>query len=399
MERAAVFAVPTPARVTFAFARQWDARLFALAICFVPVSIAITETFLAGALLFRIAAIVRKRARIAVPGVFWFWLVWAGLEVIAWLRSPGLRTGWGEMRHLLLIAALFLLVPALSGVADRIAVWRGLVITASVSSFYLIGHFFFELATYHGPLDPVVYLRGGGLLHHWMIYATVEILVFAGLLELRHYYPEERRWLLIALAVNTVAIVLSLTRTLWICALLVLILHLAWHGSRWLWLTPLIAVGFLALPGAVRSRVIESENAGYYANAERIQMLEVGWRMIREHPLSGVGPGRVEETYTSYLAPGDPVPAYHGHLHNNLVQLAAEFGIPAAVAAAVFVVALGVALYSRNRDDEEPGLQFLRRAALLGLVGFVAAGMFDYTYGHSLGLILCAFVLLYNGAP
>ena len=38
--------------------------------------------------------------------------------------------------------------------------------------------------------------------------------------------------------------------------------------------------------------------------------------------------------------------------------------------------------------------QFLCRAALLALTGFLAAGMFDYTYGHSLGLILVGFVAL-----
>lgn len=399
MEAAAISPVPIRSRPKFAFAGAWDARLFALAICFVPVSIAIAEIFLGGSLLFRIAALARKRERATLPRVFWFWLVWAGFELVAWLQSPELRAGWGEMRHLLLIAALFLLVPTIESVPDRIAVWRGLVIAASVSSAFLIGHFFFQLATYRGPLDPVVYLRGGGLLHHWMIYSTVEIVVFAGLLELCHYYPEEHRWLLPALALNGTAIVLSLTRTLWICALLVLILHLAWHGSRWLWLTPLIAVGLLALPGAVRSRVIESANPGYYANAERIQMLQVGWRMIRQHPLTGVGPGRVEETYIGYLAPDDPVPAYHGHLHNNLVQLGAQFGIPVAIAAVVFVVALAGALYSCNSRAGDRRSQFLRRSALLGLAGFVAAGMFDYTYGHSLGLILCGFALLGPLAP
>ena len=31
---------------------------------------------------------------------------------------------------------------------------------------------------------------------------------------------------------------------------------------------------------------------------------------------------------------------------------------------------------------------------LLGLIGFLVAGMFDYTYGHSLALILLSFVVL-----
>ena len=38
--------------------------------------------------------------------------------------------------------------------------------------------------------------------------------------------------------------------------------------------------------------------------------------------------------------------------------------------------------------------RFLCRTALLGLTGFLVAGMFDYTYGHSLGLILLGFVTI-----
>jgi hypothetical protein len=41
----------------------------------------------------------------------------------------------------------------------------------------------------------------------------------------------------------------------------------------------------------------------------------------------------------------------------------------------------------------------LCRTALLGVLGFVVAGMFDYTYGHSLGLILLGFVALSPLAP
>lgn len=88
MEGAALSPVPTRSRPKFAFAGSRDTCLFALAICFVPISIAISESFLAGSLLFRIAAVARKRERISLPQVFWFWLAWAGLEVVAWLQSP-----------------------------------------------------------------------------------------------------------------------------------------------------------------------------------------------------------------------------------------------------------------------------------------------------------------------
>jgi O-antigen ligase len=123
-------------------------------------------------------------------------------------------------------------------------------------------------------------------------------------------------------------------------------------------------------------------------------MLRVGWRMIREHPVEGVGPGRVEGLYQHYLRAGETLPAYHGRLHNNIVQIAAQSGIPAAAAAILFAICLAWGLWKRQREAASHGEIFLCRGGLLSLVGFMAAGMLDYTYGHSLGLILPCFATL-----
>jgi lipopolysaccharide/colanic/teichoic acid biosynthesis glycosyltransferase/O-antigen ligase len=377
------------------YGHRTNAILLGLALCAVPVSIAVAEAFLAASLLWRTAELARHRAQPFVPRVFWFWLAWAALEVIVWLRSPEIRAGWGEIRHLLLIASLFLALPALDRVEDRVAVWRGIFATATVNSMFLIATFVSRLLYYRGELDPIVYLRTGGLLHHWMIYGIVEILVFGGLLEFLHLYPEERRWCAPVLAINSLAILLSLTRMLWICCLLLLVLHLAWRRSRWIWAVPAIPLmAFFLAPGPIRTRVTTSMHPDYYSNAERVQMLRVGWRMILDSPMTGVGPGLVEAKYRDYLSQTDPVPAYYGHLHNNLVQLAAEFGLPVTGAALLFVAALFHDLLKRHRRVIDRGNEFLLCTAVLGLIGFLAAGMFDYTYGHSLGLILLGFVVL-----
>jgi O-antigen ligase len=375
--------------------KKLDGCLLGLALCAAPVSIAVTETFLFASVLWRVTELARHRTKLYIPRVFWFWLAWATLEVLVWLHSPAMKAGQGEIRHLLLIASLFLALPALDRVADRVAVWRGVFLTATLSSSFLIGTFLWRLRYYRGELDPVVYLRTGGLLHHWMIYGIVEVLVFGGLLEFAHLYPEQRRWWAPALAINGVAIVVSLTRMLWVCCLLLLVLHLAWRRSRWIWAVPLIPFAAFLLAGSqVRSRITTSLDPDYYSNAERVQMLRVGWKMIRDRPVTGVGPGRVEELYTSYLSPADPAPAYHGHLHNNLVQLAAEFGLPLTGAAILFVAILFYDLRRRCQRARDRDSAFLSRTGMLGLIGFLVAGMFDYTYGHSLALILLSFVVL-----
>jgi O-antigen ligase len=377
---------------------SWPARrtcscLLILALCAVPASIAITEILLGLSLLFRLESLKQHRPKVQFPRVFWFWLAWAALELLSWLHSPEPKAGQGEIRHLLLVAALFLLIPSLS-LTDRVTAWRGIFFTSSLSSMVLIGTFAWRLHSPPPAIAPVIYLRNGGLVHHWMIYGSVEILVFAALLAFWHAYPEKRRYLMPVLAIAVVASVLSLTRMLWICCLLLWGLHLVWRRSRWIWAIPVVPLAlFFLSPGAVRARASDSAHLEYYSNAERLQMLRVGYRMIRAHPLTGVGPGRVHEFYRDYLSPADPVPAYYGHLHNNLVQIAAESGLPVASAAILFVVILFRDLLRQYRAAEDRHQRFLCCTALLGLTGYLAAGMFDYTYGHSLGLILLGFVV------
>jgi O-antigen ligase len=305
----------------------------------------------------------------------------------------------GEIRHLLLIAALFFLVSVSSEPQYWLTIWRVTFVTATAGSIALIAGFVIHAIRYRQRLmadaDPSLYLRTGGFLHHWMIFAVVEILVFAAMLRYDYRYPEHRRWLRPAFAIHGLAILLSLTRALWLGALLLVVIHIASRRPRWLCAVPALpAMAFLIAPAPVRYRIVESFQPDYYSNAERLQMWRVGLKMIREHPVFGVGPGRVESLYTSYLAPGDPVPSYHGHLHNDAIHLAAQFGLPVLAAAVLFVAALLRQLWRARKGAADRESLFLCDTALLGTIGFLAAGLTDYVYGHSLGLILLSYVAL-----
>jgi O-antigen ligase len=370
----------------------------AAALCAVPLSIALSEICLTVALASQLFQIVRRQKTIHVPRIFWYWLVWAGLEAVAWLRSPQLAAGLGEMRHLLLIAGLFLILPSVSRPTAAVTVWRWILVAATVGSSSVIAAFLARLVRYRHELagggDPAFYLRSGGLLHHWMVYAIVEVLVFAALLELRWTDGGNRRWLTAASAINGLAILLTLTRSLWLACLVILAIHLASRRSKWLWAVPLLPVAiFLLIPGPIHNRLTQSSQPEYYSNAERVQMLRVGWRMIRQHPLFGVGPGRVEELYARFLRPGETLPAYHGHLHNNAVQLGAQFGCFVLAGALVFLAVLIRDLLRAYTKARTPEQKFLCRCGLGGLAGFLTIGLMDYTYGHSLGLILVAFAI------
>jgi O-antigen ligase len=379
--------------------RRIDSITLSVALCAVPISIAVSEFFLVIAALARVIAIARGRESVYVPRVFWFWSAWAALEIVSWLHSPERGLGFGEIRHLLLLGVLFLTLPAIDGAEQKVAVWRGIFVTATVSSASVIIAFLARAVYYRREIamtsDPSLYLRTGGLLHHWMIYATIEILVFAALLEFWNLYPEHRRWLLPLLAIQCVAIVLSLTRMLWLCCLLLTAAHLLRQRSKWIWGLPFLPfLLFSIAPAGVKARVTQSFQPGYYSNAERLQMLRAGKAMVAAHPLSGVGAGRVEKLYAQFVPAGESIPAYHGHLHNNVVQLAAQFGIPVVLAAALFLAMLIRDLLRAYMCAPDRDARFVSRTALVAVAGFCAAGLVEYTYGHSLGLILLSFAAL-----
>jgi O-antigen ligase len=172
-------------------------------------------------------------------------------------------------------------------------------------------------------------------------------------------------------------------------------MHLLIRRSKWISALVALPAGvFLLIPGPVHSRIVDSSNSDYYSNAERVQMWRVGWKMIRQHAVFGVGPGRVEELYTNYLEKGEPIPAYRGHLHDNALQLAAEFGLPVLGAAVLWLGFLLWDLMRTWRTAQSGECRFLLRGSFLGIVGYLIAGVTEYTYGHALGLILFCFVAI-----
>ena len=379
--------------------RHPGALALTLAVGAVPISIAAAEFFLAVAIITRLIRLARRQTKFFLPQVFWYWLAWAGLELVSMALSAEPAASWSELRRVFLIGGLFFVMPALGRASDRLTAWKGIFLASALGSIFLIGDFLARLAYYKREIaaggDVSLYLRSGGLLSHWMIFGTVEILVFAGLLSFWLLYPNERRPWWPTLGLNVLAAILSLTRMVWVCCFLLLGFALAWRKSKWTWALPVLplALYFLA-PAAIRSRVKESLPVDYYSNAERVQMIRVGLKMIAERPLTGVGPGRVGALYLGYLSPKDPVPAYHGHLHNNLIQLAAQFGLPTVAAALLFVFAVFRELVRALKNAPDREARFTCQTALLALTGFLIAGLFDYTYGHSLSLILLGFAVI-----
>jgi O-antigen ligase len=125
---------------------------------------------------------------------------------------------------------------------------------------------------------------------------------------------------------------------------------------------------------------------------ERLLMWGSGMRMAVDHPLLGVGPGRIKKEFPAYADPR-AMKQRTGHLHNNLLHLAAERGFPALAA---WLWAWGGYFWlaaRRMRRSASPGRRFRTLAGLAAGAGFFAAGLFEYNFGDSEVLMVALVVM------
>jgi putative inorganic carbon (HCO3(-)) transporter len=274
----------------------------------------------------------------------------------------------------------FLLVVFAAALLDDEADVKLAVDVWRTTALYLVLRGFAEWISGSPSLD----FRIAGGLSVYMTYAGL-LLVFVPLLGARGISggSTRARWADVAVALaGALAMALTLTRGAYLGLAVGVVAVLLAARPRLALLAPFaIALFFVLMPLPVRDRLASATNPRDVTMNDRIAMWKAGRAMIADHPFTGVGPGRVKPLYPSYRVPGfvNPIP---GHLHNNLVMIAAETGIPSLLAYLAFVGAffLGALRILRRAPRGDPA-----RGVTLGAIGAMAAlfaaGMFEYNFG------------------
>ena len=123
-----------------------------------------------------------------------------------------------------------------------------------------------------------------------------------------------------------------------------------------------------------------NENAEHYSDSERLQSLEIGFSILRDHPLVGVGPGDLkQETQTRY-AQRFPDGASVRMPHNQLLTIGAGSGV---LGLLLFLGAFFTPLLSRKAYRHLPFLLF----HLVFLLSFLFENTLENNYGITLYLL------------
>jgi putative inorganic carbon (HCO3(-)) transporter len=151
----------------------------------------------------------------------------------------------------------------------------------------------------------------------------------------------------------------------------------------------------VARPAAVMDRLTLTDAS----SVDRYYMWQAGIDMIRDKPVFGQGPGMILRQYPSYRWPEAPN-AQAPHLHDNLLQLAAERGLPCALFWLWWMASALADAWVESRRlvqaSDRRGAAWVAVAALAIWFAVMASGLFEYNFGDSEVLM---FFLLVSALP
>lgn len=356
------------------------------------VSIAASQSLLGLA----IGLLLVSRARWQAPRFAWPLAAFVAFTFLSLAFSPDPAAGWPQIRKLYLLLALPLVFTTFrqhTQFPRRLAVaWVGLGAAAAlwgIVQFYLK----WTRAAVAGQEFYVAYVadRITGFMSHWMTFSSqmmFALLLGVALLFWGGFSRRNRVVLAMGLGVIGLALILTMTRGIWIATLFGLVYLLArWRPWSVAALPILAAVVLVAGPESVRIRATSlfQPRGEMDSNMHRIVSWRTGMAMVRAHPLLGAGPEQVKLTFDKYVPPdiARPLPVgFYGHLHNIYLQFAAERGIPAMLSiVGVFVWALLSWLRSTRSAPAEA--RWILHGGVALVIGVLVTGFFEHNLGDS----------------
>jgi putative inorganic carbon (HCO3(-)) transporter len=325
--------------------------------------------------------VIRGREHIAVPAMFWPLLAYGAATLVSSAFSVSPRVSFADSKQLVLFAIVPIAYRLLPGRRTLKAV--DVIITAgALSAIYGI--------VQYGIFDfDNLGQRVHGTLGHYMTYSGVIMLVGCVAAARVMFRPEDRLWAALIMPAVLVALALTFSRNAWVGACAGISLLFVLRDFRLVAILPVAAALFLAFaPAPIADRLYSTFRLRDPTNIDRVAMIRSGLHMIKDNPLTGVGPDMVIQLYPHYRDPS-ATKQLNPHLHNVPLQIAAERGLPALAIWIWFIVVL---LRDFVRKSRSSPLRSLPTAALAGVVAMLAAGMFEHNFGDSEFLML--FLLL-----
>lgn len=238
--------------------------------------------------------------------------------------------------------------------------------------------------------------RARGFFSIYMTLAGVLTLVLVSVLPRLARAGRSALWALPAWLAGVLALGLTQARGAWLGFAVGAVAGALTLRRRWLVLVALALViaGTLAVEPGVLERLRTVGDLADDTARDRLAMLDAGLRLVRAHPVTGIGPGEVKRLYPAW-ATEEALRRSTSHLHDTPLQIVVERGIPGLAAwLAIWVAFFARAGRTLSRipagDEESRGLVLGSMAAI---AAFLVAGLFEYNFGDT-EVLLVALALM-----
>jgi O-antigen ligase len=346
-----------------------------LFVLFSMVSISLSQIMLAHAFIVLAILVFKKRITIEVPHFFWGVIVYCVLSMLSAVFSVNPSVSLIDSKDLL----LFLIIPIVyMGLAQTNKINRvnlALLVSAYVSIFYSLFIYLFKAA----PGERVQ-----GFMGHYMTQAGVMLLFGALALSLFIFSRNKARFLWgLGFLLSVLILILTSTRSAWIGMIIATSVILFFYKPKTLIIVPIAtAIILLLSPREVKNRALSIFSTRSFSNTQRLEYINAGIKIIKEYPLFGTGPNTVEMEFQNPKYGLSEEAKQNVHLHNNILQIAAERGIPTLLSWLVFLVWIFISLI-RFVPNKDPTIFPLTVAAIAVVLAHFAAGLFEYNFADA----------------
>jgi len=349
--------------------------LIALYLLFSMISISFVQGFLTLSFICWFIILFRKEQKFTFPPFFWPLIVYTALSLVSSLFSVNPSESLKDCRDLLLFLIILIIY---TGFTSEKAVKKAnlaLLASAYISCLYALYYFIFKAL----PAERIEGFMGqvmtqGGLL---LLFSSMALSMFL-------FSRKRIRYLWgLGFLLSLIALALTLTRNAWVGLVVAVSIILFFYKPKTLILVPIVIGIFLFIgPQSLKKRALSIFSSEAISNRERIEFFHAGIKIIKDYPLLGTGPNTVEEVYQDSKYGLSERTKKNVHLHNNILQIGAERGIPTLLAWFTFMIWVFLSLIKllKNKD---PTLRPFTIAALSALCAISTAGLFEYNFHDS----------------
>ncbi len=322
--------------------------------------------------------IARNRLKIITPPFFKYLLLFILLTIVSTIFSINFSISIVDNKELF----IYLLIPILPVILNskkkiEISIYS-ILFSAAISAFVGIIISLFSGISLNNRLK--------GFTSHWMTYAGLLMLVFVFFIIFNKFSNKGKKKLFfyLILGMILIAIIFSLTRSAWVGIFISISLFLLTYFKK----RPLVLILpalfliilFILLPVSIKKRVTSIIDINNITNLDRIHMAYSALEIIKDYPLTGVGPDNIKYIYPKYRHPDTK--KNNPHLHNNFLQIAAEKGIFSLILFLIFIVSVYRSLFKFMKSEDQ-FKKNISTAVFFMFTAFLIAGMFEYNYGDS----------------